>query len=156
MFNISIRAYLENNVCWTFVLVNSQSSEQHGFRNLCHINSFSGGGGAAAHLWWLEYTTNELLPRILQWDPWAKKSPVMTSLSPHHPTHSLSVVGDSLAGYLFLTCFSNSNPYPHYFPSNIRTIYMYAQNNYTKVHFTSIIVKVIHRPRENHEWLSSH
>ena len=38
----SIRAYLVNNVCWTFVLVNSKSSDQHGCRNLFLIQSFFG------------------------------------------------------------------------------------------------------------------
>ena len=63
----------------------------------------------------------------------------MTRLHPHHPTHSLNVVGDSLAPYLLLMSFSYSNPYPHNCPSYIRSIYV--QNSPTKVHFVSNIVK---------------
>ena len=73
----------------------------------------------------------------------------MTRPIPHHPTHFLSVIGDSLARYLLLTSVSNSNPYPHYFPSYIRSIYV--QNDPLKVRFVSNYTVKSNSQRENHE-----
>ena len=83
---------------------------------------------------------------------------MMTLLHPHHPTHFLKVVGDSLARYVLLILHiyqsnasriiawvwvfvikNNSNPYPHNYPTCVWSIYV--KNNPTKVHFVLNIVK---------------
>ena len=53
-----------------------------------------------------------------------KQDPVRNITHPHHPTNSLELVGDSLACYLFLTSFNNSNPYQHNCASYIRLIHV--------------------------------
>ena len=76
-----------------------------------------------------------------------EKSLVMTLPHPHHPIHFLSVVGDSVAQYLLLTSFNNSNPYnpyPHNFPSYTRSIYV--QNN-TNKSVQYLLLKVNHCDR---------
>ena len=61
---------------------------------------------------------------------------------------TISIVGDSIARYLLLTSFNNSNPYPDNFPSYIRSIYV--QNNAKKVH--SVLNNVKSKSQgENHE-----
>ena len=79
----------------------------------------------------------------------SKKSPVMIRLNPHHPTHSLSVVGDFLARYLLMTPFSNCNPYPHYFPSYIQLIYSRTSLSRTSLSRTYPYVEVFTRSRSH-------
>ena len=65
----------------------------------------------------------------------------MSLAHPYHPTHSLSVVADSLARNHLLMSFNNSNPYPHNFPNYIRSIYV--QNNTKEVRSVLNIVNII-------------
>ena len=77
----------------------------------------------------------------------SKRSLVMARPNPHHPTNSLSVIGDSLAQYLLLTSFSNSNPYPHYFPRYTRSINMCKIIPQKCVLYQIILLIVIHYER---------
>ena len=93
----------------------------------------------------------------LKRDSEQKNSLVMILLHPHHPTHSLSVIGNFLVRYLFMTSFSKGNPRPGYTGwiyqwvrailihcigtyNRIALTYRYVQNNPTKVRFVLKIV----------------
>ena len=101
---------------------------------------------------WLEYTTKNILLRTsIKTRSASKKSFVMSLPHEHHPTHSLSMVGDSWARNHHLTSCNNTNPYPHNFPGYIRSIYV--QNNQRKSILYWILLKNKWR-REDHEWPS--
>ena len=71
----------------------------------------------------------------------------MTLLHSHHPTHFLNV-GNFRNSISPSDVFNNNNPYPHNFPSYIRSIYV--QNNPKKVCSVLNIVKSVSQ-RENHK-----
>ena len=104
----------------------SQSSNQQGCRNLYQIKPF----------FFVIFDDLSIPQKKFYPESLSKISLVMTL--PHHPIHSLSMVGHSLALYLHLTSFGNINPYPQICLIYIQSIY--EQSNPTKVCLVSNIV----------------